>query len=369
MAALTQDAIRTLAGFKGRSAPVVTLYLDVDGRRFVRARDYEQQLDAMVRAAGEQTNGHASANADLQRITDHVRAGIDRSSTRVLAIFSCGTDLWQVVELPVPVRNQLVVNATPHVRQLETVLSEHERFGVLLVDRQRARMLVFELGQLVERSELYDELPRHEDDKGDWEKDHVRDHTAEVAHRHVRRAAEVAFHVFQEHPFDHLILGTQEELAHEVERELHSYLRDRIARSCSLPVGASYAVIHEAVQDVEAGIEREKEAMIVARLREAAGAGKAVLGLTPVLGALVERRVDTLLVSDGYEAPGWRCGSCMRITAKGPTCPLCEIRMAQVGDVVEEAVEDAVNQSCRVVVCVGNADLDVQGRIGALLRF
>jgi hypothetical protein len=43
--------------------------------------------------------------------------------------------------------------------------------------------------------------------------------------------------------------------------------------------------------------------------------------------------------------------------------------MDRVDDVVEDAVDLAMTQGCRVVLCVGNADLDVQGRIGALLRY
>jgi hypothetical protein len=43
--------------------------------------------------------------------------------------------------------------------------------------------------------------------------------------------------------------------------------------------------------------------------------------------------------------------------------------MEQADDVVEEAVQEALNQSCRLEVCRDNADLDVLGRIGALLRF
>ncbi|MDZ7734012.1 MAG: hypothetical protein U5R31_13910 [Acidimicrobiia bacterium] len=43
--------------------------------------------------------------------------------------------------------------------------------------------------------------------------------------------------------------------------------------------------------------------------------------------------------------------------------------MDAVEDVVEEAVEESLAQSCAVVICVGNADLDVVGRIGALLRY
>jgi peptide chain release factor subunit 1 len=371
VAALTQDTVRSLAAFKGEGGPVVSLYLDVDGRRYVRPRGYEAQLEAMVRQATAGANGDAATAAQLQRIESFVKAGVDRSRTRGLALFSCRSpELWHVIELPVPVRNQLVVNATPHVRQLEAVLDEYERFAVLLADKQRARLFVFELGELVEKSELFDRLPRHEDDRGDWDRDHVRGHSAEAAHQHLKRAAHVAFEMFKAQPFEHLVLGAPEEIAKELERELHSYLRDRIRARLTVPVGASEAVIRQAALDVEHQVERAKEAQLVQRLRDAAGArAGGVLGLADTVTALTERRVDTLLVSEGYEAPGWRCLSCGHVALKGRACPVCARDMHQVDDVVEEAIDEALAQSCRVAVVVGNADLDVLGRIGALLRF
>src|SRR5436190_20593475 len=178
---LTQDAIRSLAGFKAEDAAVVSLYLDVDGRRHVRPRDYEVHLDHLLRQAKERANGTCPTE-DLERIESHVKAGVDRSFTRGLAIFSCASKgLWEVIELPVPVRNQVVVNQTPQVRQLEAIVESHRTFGVLLVDKQRARMFVFGLGQLVDKSEVFDQLPRHDDDGGEWDKDHVRDHAAAAA--------------------------------------------------------------------------------------------------------------------------------------------------------------------------------------------
>lgn len=372
MATLTQDVIRSLAGCKAQETPVVSLYLDVDGRRFVRPKDYEIHLDRMLKEAAGYTNGHQPASTDLERIEAFVKGGIDRSRTRGLAIFSCASqDLWRVFELPVPVRSQLIVNATPHVRQLETVVDEYQRFGVLLADKQRARMFVFELGELVDKSELFDELPRHEDDKGDWDRDHVRDHSAAHAHKHLKRAADVAFHVFQDQGYDHLIMGAPEEIAHELERVLHPYVRDRIAARLSVPVNASDATIKAAALEVEERVEREKDAALVAKLRDESSrpGGLGVVGLEKVLSALMEHRVHTLLVSEGYEVEGWLCGSCGHVAAKGRTCPMCSAEMTLVPDVVEQAVEAAINQSCRVCMCVRNADLDVMGQIGALLRF
>ncbi|HEX2048986.1 MAG TPA: hypothetical protein VHF27_14585 [Acidimicrobiales bacterium] len=369
---ISESRIRDLAGFKGEDAPVTSLYLDVDGRRRIRPRDYELVLERMLRPVRERQHEDAfpSLWADIRRIEEHVKAGIDRSRVRGLAIFSCSAhDFWEVVELAVPVRDRLVINHTPYVRELEAVVAQHGRFAVLLADRQRARLFLFHQGELLDKQEQLDLLPRHDDDGGQLGKDQVAGHTAVAARRHLRRAAAAAFGLYQEQGFDHLVLGGPEEIAGELERELHAYLRERIAARIHVPATAGDDEIRHAVEGVEAGVERAREAALVERLRQAVPSGSGVAGADAVLEALVARRVDTLLVSEGFEAPGWRCGSCAWVGTRGRKCPLCGTAMGQVGDVVEEAVEEAVVQACRVAVCRENADLDVMGRIGALLRY
>ena len=362
-----------MAGFKGEHAPVTSVYLDVDGRRRIRALDCEQALDRLLRPLRERGHQHGqeSVGADLKRIEDHVRAGIDRSHIRGLAMFSCSAhDFWEVVELAVPVRDRVVVNHTPYVRELEAVVAQHERFAVLVVDRQRARLFLFHQGELLEKQEQFDVLPRHDDDGGQLGKDQVAGHTAVAASRHLKRAAAAAFGLHQGHGFDHLVLAGPEEVTAELERELHAYLRERIAARVHLAVHATDDEIRQAAEDVEAQVERAREQAMVDRLRQAVGSGAGgVAGLGPVLEALVARRVDTLLVSEGFETPGWRCRSCGWVGTLGRQCPLCDADMDQVGDVVEEAVEEALAQACRVLVCRDIADLDVLGRVGALLRY
>ncbi|CAN5737585.1 hypothetical protein BH24ACT3_BH24ACT3_03290 [soil metagenome] len=378
MAVITEDAIRELAGFKGEEAPVTTCYLDVDGRRFHRHQDYEQELDRVLRDArakldggGDLNGATASVRDDLRHIEEYVRAGFDRSRTRGLVIFACSAHgLWQVVPLPVPVRSRVVINHTPAVAQLESVVQEYDRFGVLLADRQRARMFVFELGELLECSERVDELPRDYDDRGERERGDVAPHVAELAHQHLRRAAAMAFKVFQEHGFDRLTIGAPEPLTHELEAALHPYLRERLCARIDAAVGASTEEVRSAALELEAEVEREREMVLVERLREAVGAGRrGVAGLEAVLGALAERRVEHLLVSEDYAEPGWRCPETEVLAVKGPKSPVTGRPMDRVDDVVEDAVEEAMNQGCDVEICRGNADLDVLGRIGALLRY
>ncbi len=371
MTAITRDAIRELAAFKGESAPVTSCYLDVDGRRHLRSSDYEQELHQLLKRARTKVNGDASVAGDFDRIERHVRGGVDRSTVRGLAMFSCTAhDFFRSLPLPVPVRTQLVVNPVPAVGQLERVVHEYERFGVLLVDRQRARMFVFELGRLLDRSELFDDLPRDYDERGERERGDTRPHVEELVHQHLRHAAGVAFRVFKETGFEHLAIGAPNAIARELEDSLHPYLRERLRGRVDVTPTAPAEHVRAAAIDLELRVERQREDVMVARLREAvARGGRGVAGLDPVLRALGEHRVDRLLVSQGYSEPGWLCPGCGGLNAVGRVCKVCRGEMRPIDDVVEEAVEVALAQSRAVEICVGNADLDVMGRIGALLRF
>src|SRR5205807_6861438 len=84
---LTKDAVRSLAAFKAERGPVISLYLDVDGQRHPRPRDYELQLGHLLRQVRDRT-----AAADLHRIEAWIKSQLDRSRTRGLALFSGAAD-------------------------------------------------------------------------------------------------------------------------------------------------------------------------------------------------------------------------------------------------------------------------------------
>lgn len=371
MAVINEAAVRELAGIRGETAPITSCYLDVDGRRLARQQDVEHELDGLLRDARRKADGDASVQDDLRRIESYVRAGLDRSTTRGLAFFaSSATDLWEVIELPVPVRSKVVINHAPAVGQLESVLHEHASIGVLLADKQRARLFVFELGTLVDRSEVLDELPRDYDSRGDRERGTPDHHIEELAQQHLRHAAQAAFDLWQTHGFQHLTVGASDEIANEVERFLHPYLQDRLCGRVKVGVGASHTEVLRAAEAVEAEVDRREEAEVVDRLREATLAGRrGVGGLAATLDALNDHRVEHLVVSKHYAQEGWRCPTSGYLAAKGPSHPVHASPLDLVDDVVEDAIEEALTQKVPVTICVDNPDLDVLGRIGALLRY
>ncbi|MGY6500244.1 MAG: baeRF10 domain-containing protein [Acidimicrobiales bacterium] len=368
---ITQELVRELAAVDPGGAPVTSCYLNVDGRERLRPVDYAREFERLERRLHANGSVPSAARPDLERISALVHAGVDRSSVRGLAVFACeAADLWSVVDLPVPVHSRLVVADTPALSQLESVVQQLRPIGVLVVDRQRTRILVFDGGEMVEHDDTVDELPRNYDERGQAERGDVSGHVEELAHQHLRDAAARAFQVFQGASVGRVAVGGTAEAVGELEGMLHPYLRERMVGRVDVSPSSGLDEIRRAVLDIEARAERAEEAAAVARLRDALGSGsKGAGGLAATLAALGERRVEQLLVSEGYEETGWRCGSCAVLAAVGPTCPSCGAEMHHIEDVVESAISDAMAQSCRIEMCVENADLDVLGRIGALLRY
>jgi hypothetical protein len=372
MPPITREEVRSLAAHTSPTT-MTTCYLEVDGRRFARHQDLAKSVDSLLRRTKERVNGNTSVHADLRRIAEYVKAGVDRSHTRTLAFFSChAEDFWHVVALPTTVPTHVVIGYSPAVGPLETALSDHPPTGVLLVDKARVRMFVFGWGELVEHADLVDDLLRGYDDRGEKERGDVAAHVDAHGAQHLRMAARVAFDVQANTGFERLVIGGPEPIVAEVERLLHTYLQKRHCGRLALSATASLEEVRRATETVDAEITRRHEAAAVAQLKDAAHGGtkkKGVLGLRPTLEAVASHRVERLLVSQGYAEAGWRCGACGRLAAIGPSCPGCGERMGPVEDVVSELVDRALAEGLRVDVCVDNADLDVIGRIGARLRF
>lgn len=371
---ISEERLKELAALRGD--PVVTsLYLDVDGRRFPKLSDAEPRLSELFRSARRRAEARDEGATEavertLAQIQRRFRDGFDRSRIRGVVFFGTG-DVFEVVELPVAVRNQVTVNQGPALQQLELLRETYEPLVVALVDRQRARIFRFELGELVEHSELLDDVPPRVDgtDEGGLVASHVQAHADEVARRHYRHAADAVRQVLDHRSAKHVVLGGPAEAVAELEDQLHPYVRDRVVARLSISAQASEADIRQAAVAAEEDIERREQEAVVARLKDAAHSdGRGVAGLDDTLQAAYERRIETLVVSSGYEEPGWRCGACEFLATVGSECRVCGAAMERVDDVITDAIDLTLTAGASVWVCE-NADLDVMGRVGALLRY
>ena len=375
MADLDRTLLRKLAEWTPAPYPVVSLYLSVDGRRFPRRQDYEQRIADLARRIGEAADRASdrslarSLAGDLAAIGRFVER-FDRGRTRGLALFSAsGAGLWEELLLSRPVADRVEIGPTPNLLPLEALVETYEAFCTVLVDGEKARILLAELGRIEEEAGLVDDVPgRH--DQGGWAQGRFQRHIGDHRTRHLKRVAEALFGFFRRRRFDHLILSGPDEVLADFERELHDWLRQRVRARVHLPITASASEVLERSLQIEEDVEREAERTAVAQLVAEAGAGRrGVAGLRSVLRALGESRAGTLVVAAELHAPGVVCADCGRLAERGRRCGACGGELQEVPDVVEAAVAQAFRQGADVQIVTEDGDLRELGGIGALLRF
>jgi peptide chain release factor subunit 1 len=374
MANLDRALLRSLAGWSAEGVPVSSVYLDVDGRRHPRRQDYERRAEELVERLKElapgDRDGRLSVCNDADRILRFIRE-LDRGGTRGVAVFSASrVRLWEQVLLPRPVRDRATVAAHPHVLPLEALVETYQSFCTVIVDREKARIFLSRMGQVEEQTGVFDEVPgRH--DQGGWAQARYQRHIEEIVGHHLKRVADVLLRFFKRARFDHLILAGPEEIVPEFERHLHDYLRRRVALRTHLSMNAPVEEVLERSIGVEEALESARERRVLERLAAGDGPGRhAVTGLEPVLAALNENRVDTLVVPSGMESEGMSCSRCGRLAGKGRRCRTCGGALQRVPDLVESAVAAALRQNSRVETLTLTPPSSPQARqIGALLRY
>ena len=372
------ELLRKLADWPADGFPVTSLYLDADGRRYPRRADVERHAESLLRraiAAAEDLDrdGNRSACRDVELIRDFLRDRFDRRGARGLAVFSSsGAGLWHEQPLPRPIRDRVAVRPTPYLLPLEAMVERAESICIVLVDREKARIVLSRLGQAEEASRILDDVPGQHD-QGGWSQARLGRHIDDHVQRHLKRVAGALLQQQRGGRFDHLVLAGPDEVVAELERELHDYVRRTVVDRASLPVTAPLTQVQELAAGVEARLEREREEETIRRLVEGAAHGRAVLGLDGTMAALPESRVDTLVVAAGLEAEGVRCPACGRMAPVGARCPVCGARTVPEPELIEAAVEAALRSAARVETIPAEADgaarLDGAGGIGALLRF
>ncbi len=375
---LDRDTLRRLAQAKaGNGAKAISFYLNLEPTEFAtppaRASAIRSLLDEGEKKVKELEGGHAdrALRADFQRARDFFSGELPTDGARGLAVFLSGdTDLFEVIRLPRPVHSEVVISDSPFIEPLVDLVSG--TWCILLCNRRTGRILRGSSDRVEEVARVTSEDVSSQADAGGWSQARYERGQDEEAHRHVKRVADLLHRRFRRAPFDHLLVGSPEELSSEVERALHPDVAQRLAGRLSVDVeNTSVDVVFDAARPVIEEHERTVERAALDRLQQGVGAGsRGVSGLDDVLGVLNERRVEALLLEDRFQMPGRKCPQCGSLFSDNvSTCPADGSSTDAFADIVEEAVELAVSQSATVIITRHHDDLEEMGGIGAVLRF
>jgi peptide subunit release factor 1 (eRF1) len=378
--ALTQ-AVNRLRSIDAHGGRVLSLYLGFDPSRMPNLRERRMEVDSLLAQAerrwgGDGEGSHADRMAlreDVEMVrgllTDERELAPD--SARGLAIFCAApAGLCDVVGLPEPVDPVVALEQRPVIEPL-LELASLERWCVLLISHRASRVFTGTRDHLSEVAHVRDDVHRHHQ-QGGWSQFRYQRGVETETDWHIRGTCTLLHERFKRRAFDYLLLAGPAELHHRVEHELHTDLRKLLAGGFEIDVerATPEQARRRAMPLIEAH-ERRREQDALSRLDEGlAPSGHGTVGLDEVLEAINERRVQTLLLSNAFRAPGFACPSCGRLAADARPCPLDGASTEPTEDVVERAIELAQQENAEVLIVRHLHDrLAARGSSGALLRF
>jgi len=369
----TQEHLQDLLTFSANGEGIVSIYLDTDC-----SQQTADTIRLQVRGMLRELNGSHAADAQIiERYLDH---SYDWSKPG-LAMFSAATrDYFRAFPVAVSFRNRVRVGHKPYVKPLAHLLDHYAHYGVILVDRVGARFFEYHLGELQASEGVMGEDVRHLKKGSGSSAVGMRGgargvqggsrHEEEVAQRNMRDSAAAAAHFFAKKPIRRLFVGGTAENVAQFRELLSKRLQSCMAGTFAVDMTAAEHEVRNQtlamLRDYNA--ERENrlvETMIAAAARDANG----IAGLDDTLQAVSDKRVDTLIISDGLRVPGYVQDENGFVVANLARSPLSDQELQEVPDVIDSAVAYTLANGGHVEVIADNADLEAAGRIGAILRY
>jgi peptide chain release factor subunit 1 len=371
-----RDELRRLAQIRLDRPVVLSLYLDLDPSEFAtppaRATAVRSLLDEAERRLrdrdGLSHQDRADLEASLQQAANLLERELPTEGAHAVAVFSSSAaNLFETLRLPRSVRTRVAIGHSPLVGPLAR-LERRERWCVALVSRRDARIFRGSSDGLREIEQIHD-VVFGQHDQGGWSQARYQRGIEKEKDDHLKNTAEALMKHFKRRPFQRLIVGGPREVAADFESKLHGYLAERLAGRIEVDVDtASPERVLKAAQPLFEELEEEREAAALERL----GEGRAAIGLQDVLRALNERRVETLVVDEGFGAPGASCPECGWLGPGGErTCPVDGRELVPLDDLTEAAIELTLQQSAEILaVRRRREELEERaGGVAALLRF
>lgn len=387
---ITSDRLRELAETHSAAGKVLSVFINLDPREFAappaRATEISSVLDEASRAIRDlDTLTHderVALQADVERVRDALANGFDAEGARGLAVFaSQPAGLFQIHKLPRPVAHKVSIGDSPCVEPLARI-GTGELWWLVLVDRRHGRLLAGTEDGLVELWRADEPISgvrqqagfsqSRGDQRGGGESRYERGIEKDVDD-HLRHVGDELRKRLEKVHVAGILVGGPVEAVSRFESLLHADVTKCLKGRFDSEVWNSSADdVLKAAHGVleELSVARDGELMDKIEQGLATG-GRAVAGLNDVLPAVHERRIDTLVVEEGFTAKGVRCPQCgwLGVTAGGQ-CPADGTMTEMVDNVVEVAVARAFGQDARVrYLPAADPIRKVKGSIAAVLRF
>ncbi len=315
---------------------------------------------------------------DVATIENYFQHEYDWSG-RGVALFSCAPqNFFRVYPLAIPVPDLVHVGDRSSVRVLADLLDSYGGYGVVLVDKQGARLFFFHLGELREQEGVVGEAVKHTKRGGastipgalGGVAGRTR-HMEEVIERNMKDSVDFSVRFFEANRVRRILLGGSEDNIALFRSLLPKAWQSLVVGSFPMSMNAGHTeVLAKAMQIGHEAEHKREDLLIEDMITRAAKNSGAITGLEATLEAVNGDRISTLVVAHGFNQPAYRCANCNYLTAKlVKTCPVCGGEMHEIPDSVDFSISRTMRNGGDVEVIHAHDRLNQFGQIGAFLRY
>jgi len=383
---------RDLALIEGLSHPdegwTLSLYLDTDPTRGA-GRNLTAQLEGVLRPVRSELASDREAEQLDEAAAALAReiAALDSIPRAVAAFARPDTGFVRIVPLPEPVVPAAYWQPSPRLKELVAAIDEHERTIVVLVDREHARIYRVFMGQIEEVAELERPSDRGEEPATTHRKARsgrqgsavpmvYGERNVERRHAwHVRQHLERVLAAVRDKGAlvpDRVLVGGVRDTVHELLALMPPRLRAHTRLISGLSVSDSPGEVLARVTEAQERAEREAEEELVDNLMER-DRSHSVFGPAPVMEAVSDAHVHTLVYAADVDVTGSECDACGWMVSGPPldACPRCGGPMHAVPELLERMVHRVLESGGRIEEVRGPASrtLGYKGGMAALLRY
>lgn len=366
--------MESLAALEPSPYPVISLYLNLtphpgeraDHMLFVR-KVFNDRAKAMLAESPERE----SFEKDAERIREFLETKVE-PAWHGLAIFaSAGAELFEAIPFETHIGDHwLFVDSAPHLYPLAKLIDTFPRYAAVLLDTNKARILVFSLAA-VERDEKVMNAKTRRNSQGGWSQSRYQRRADNIHLHHMKEVADSLERIVREDGIKEIVIAGDEVAVPKLREVLSAPLAEKVVDVIKLRRDAadileqSLASIRE--KDAETDVEK------VAQLVDAwKSGGLAVAGPEAALSAFQLGQVDELVITGSpdtlktvQQLPQDSAGGDLQVVTSAPQGAGDEERLKLAGDLVRRAEQTGA----RIRFIEDPHLLESIGGVGALLRF
>ena len=359
----TDVEVRQAVEFESATHPVLSIYLNVDPHRRSPEKYKLALRNLLDKAEGADPQ-------DVKRMQNYVEMGYNWQG-RGIIMFSCEAEgFWWANSLTVPVEDSVMVGRRPYVRQLAALLDAYERYGVIHVDQEGARLYVFNMGVLeAVEGFLGEEVKKHK--AGGWAAARYQRSEKGVARQNLQDMAELAEEFYRDSDTRRLILAGTDKNVAQFKDLLSHRLRSMVVGQFAADANASPSTIgDEALSIAKKAADAEAQHAADVLVTTVHKGGNAVAGLAETLTAVQSGRASHVVALNNFKQPAYRyVDSGYIVLDLTEETELGSGRVQELPDGVDSVLRRAMAQGIGVTVLDEHAGLEGIGKIGALTRY